>query len=252
MGGAGGAANSGSSAQSGAGGGAIPWEPVETPWCGEGWVGLDDHTCFFAPDSVGPSASLVIFLHGMMQPDSLPQGMQNTARTAADTQGFVVLFPRGHQGLCGWDPSVEPYWCWPTSRVNVDAYALEFTSEWLASEALLESVLDISFDRRFVIGFSNGGYFASYVGLEGLLPTSGAGVVAAGRSYVDASLLSPHHPPFYIAVGAMDSQPIQDSAQNLALALAQHDWPRTFVRHMDRGHEIRVDDMNAAWTTWNR
>ena len=158
--------------------------------------------------------------------------------------------PRGRQGLCAWDASVEDWWCWPTKRETVDAAAAGILSEWVGSEALLAQILGAPPARRYVVGFSNGGYFASYIGLEGLLPIDGAGVVAAGRTFIDESLLQPDHPPFYVAVGALDTASVQSSAQNLDAVLAQHGWPHDFVQHADRGHEIRADDFEGAWAAW--
>jgi predicted esterase len=74
--------------------------------------------------------------------------------------------------------------------------------------------------------------------------------VAAGRAYVDESLLSPEHPPFYIAVGALDQQSVQNSAENLAYVLSLQGWPHEFVLHPNRGHELGADDFDDAWQLW--
>jgi len=250
-GGAGGEGNAatGAGGQGGAGG-AFTWAPVETAWCKDGWLGLDEATCFHAPEGLAPGAPVVFFLHGMMPPDASTAGQQAIAADAADALGFVAIFPRGRQGLCAWDASVEDWWCWPTKRETVDAAAAGILSEWVGSEALLAQILGAPPARRYVVGFSNGGYFASYIGLEGLLPIDGAGVVAAGRTFIDESLLQPDHPPFYVAVGALDTASVQSSAQNLDAVLAQHGWPHDFVQHADRGHEIRADDFEGAWAAW--
>ena len=102
-----------------------------------------------------------------------------------------------------------------------------------------------------MFGFSNGGYFASYIGLEQLWPVGGVGIVAAGRGYVDETLFGTARPPFYIAVGELDLPEVQNSAQNLAYVLSLHNWPRQFVLHSNRGHEIWLDDLQAGWALWN-
>jgi len=233
------------------GGGAEPWQPVQTDWCvDEGWLGLGEDLCFYAPPSLGASAGLLVFLHGMLPPDGSPETMQWLVRQAADDGGFAALFPRGEQGLCAWDPSVEDWWCWPTSRQSVDAETASFTAEWDQAELLLEDVLGLSVTARYVLGFSNGGYFASYIGLEGLWPVSGAGLIAAGRSYVDESLLWDEEPPFYIAVGDEDSVAVQNSAQNLAFVLSQEGWPHEYVVHPGRGHWMEPGDLQSAWALW--
>ena len=228
------------------GDGGAPWQSVQTDWCTAEWLGIDDHTCFYAPTSLPPNPAVLYFLHGMMPPDSSPKGMQAIAKAAADKHGFVAVFPRGKQGLCAWDSSVLDWWCWPTSRQAVDTHAAAFVDEWTGAEVILEGALGTTFERRYVMGFSNGGYFAAYIGLEALLAVDGIGVVAAGRSYVDESLMPKDADPFYVAVGELDVDSVKNSASNLAFVLGQHAWPVDFVLHSNRGHEIRADDFDGA------
>ena len=115
---------------------------------------------------------------------------------------------------------------------------------------ILEGALGLTFERRYVLGFSNGGYFSSYIGLEGLLPANGFGVVAAGRTFIDESLMPADGRPFYVAVGALDTQTVQDSASNLAFVLDKHVWQNDFIVHQNRGHEIRADDFDGAALAW--
>lgn len=247
-GGAGGAGGSGGSAGSGSSG--QDWQPVETDWCTDGWTGLDAHTCFFVPDKVAAPTSVLFFLHGMMPPDSIGKSMQKIAREAAEAHGFIAVFPRGRQGLCAWADEVLDYWCWPSSRAAVDASAGEIIKEWTAAEALLGDVLGVSFDRRYVLGFSNGGYFASYIGLEGLFATDGIGVVGAGRSSIDESLMPAEAVPFYIAVGDLELQSTKTGAQNLAYVLDKHGWPNDLVIHPGQGHSVSASDFDGACATW--
>ncbi|NUQ75031.1 MAG: hypothetical protein HUU21_15885 [Polyangiaceae bacterium] len=246
--GAGGAGGAGGSA--GSGSAAPDWEPVVTDWCAEGFTGLDDHTCFFVPDAVATPASIVFFLHGMMPPDTTAKAAQKMAREAAEEHGFIVVFPRGRQGLCAWADEVLEYWCWPSSRAAVDASAAEILNEWTAAEALLGDVLKIAFDRRYVLGFSNGGYFASYIGLEGLLATNGIGVVGAGRASIDESLMPAEAVPFYIAVGELELQSTQSGAQNLKYVLDKHGWPNDLVIHPGQGHSVSPSDFDGACAAW--
>jgi predicted esterase len=245
-----GAGGTGALEAGGDGGGGVPWEPVPTTWCAaEGWLGLDENTCFFAPPE--PSDAVLFFAHGMMPADGSPETQQDIVRAAAEQSGFVAVFPRGRQGLCDWDSTVEDWWCWPTSREDVDAHAAELLAEWTAAEALLSQALGATPSRRYVMGFSNGGYYVTYLGLEGLMAAQGFGLVGAGRSYVDESLLVDEQPPMYIAVGELEIDSVKASAENLAFVLSTHQWPHELVVHEDRGHEIRADDFDLAWTAWS-
>jgi predicted esterase len=248
-GGIGGAAGSGGSAGAGGAGGAggAPFIPVETPWCTAGWLGLDERTCFVAPEGPPPTR-VVFFAHGMMPPDALPTAMQGIVRAAALAHGFVAVFPQGRAGLCSWDASVLEWLCWPTSQAAVDSEGPSIFDEWLAAEDAIAQALGTTFEARYVMGFSNGGYFASHVGLEGVLEVAGAGVVAAGQTYITKTGAA--RPPFYVAVGADDAASVQSSAASLASFLSSKAWPHAYVVHPNRGHELRVDDLDAAWAIW--
>ncbi|MGK4004438.1 hypothetical protein WMF31_17515 [Sorangium sp. So ce1036] len=251
-GGHGGAGGQGGAGSSGAGGegGARSWEPVETDWCSEGWSGLDDHTCFHVPETAARGAPILHVLHGIMAPDALPVSLQAIAAEAAAALGAVAVFPRGRQGLCTFSPSVASYFCWPTRREIVDAEAPALLDEWTRAEARIAQVLGDSFSRRYVMGFSNGGYFASYIALEGLLHVDGAGLVGAGRMVIEEHLFSQERPPIYIAVGERELASTIASAENLADLLTQHGWEHELVVHPGRGHEIHADDFTRAWATW--
>jgi predicted esterase len=160
------------------------------------------------------------------------------------------VFPRGRPGLCTWDPSVGTSFCWPTRRETVDAAAPALIAEWMNAEALLGRILGQTFGGRYVMGFSNGGYFASYVALEGLVDLDGAGLVGAGRMVIEEHLFSQERPPIYIAVGDQELASTVASAENLADVLTQHGWEHELVVHPGRGHEIRADDFTRAWETW--
>ncbi|WP_437539073.1 dienelactone hydrolase family protein [Sorangium sp. So ce726] len=251
--GASGASEQGSAGGQGGGGGeggALSWEPVETDWCSAGWIGLDDHTCFHVPETAPRGAPILYVLHGAMAPDSLPVDLQAIAAGAAEALGAVAVFPRGRPGLCTWDPSVETYSCWPTRRETVDAAAPALIDEWMRAEALMERILGETFGGRYVMGFSNGGYFASYVALEGLVAVDGAALVGAGRMVIEEHLFSEERPPIFIAVGELELASTIASAENLADVLTQHGWEHELVVHPGRGHEIHADDFSRAWETW--
>ncbi|WP_437948727.1 dienelactone hydrolase family protein [Sorangium sp. So ce296] len=252
VGGSGDASGGGDAGGDGGGGegGALSWEPVETDWCSARWIGLDEHTCFHVPETAPRGAPILYVLHGAMAPDALPVALQAIAAEAAAALGVVAVFPRGRPGLCTWDPSVGAHFCWPTRRETVDAAAPALLQEWMSAEARMARILGGTFGRRYVMGFSNGGYFASYVALEGLVAVDGAGLVGAGRMVIEEHLFSQERPPIYIAVGGEELASTVASAENLADVLTQHGWEHELVVHPGRGHEIRADDFALAWNTW--
>lgn len=231
------------------GSGGVPWQPVETEWCSEGWQGLDERTCFYVPSQ--PNGEVLVFLHGMMPPDASPAGMQKMVRDEAEKRGAVALFPQGRTGLCSWAEEVKSWYCWPTSRSHVDQHAAPLFAEFEHDLLLVQSLFGLALTKTYVLGFSNGGYFASYAALENGWPVAGVGLVAAGRSFVDTALLPTHRPPVFIRVGELDQTSVKNSAQNLAFVLSQESWPHDFKLQAGKGHELWPSDVAAAFATWD-
>ena len=226
--------------------------PSTTPWCGEGWRTIDASTCLALPERFADPPSLVIFAHGMLAPHVQPTDEQATLLAAARAHGFAVLFGRGREGLCKWQPDLAEHCCWPTTQSDVDRETPEIVAAWLRAQRRAEGMAGVRFSRRYLVGFSNGGYFTAFVTAEGLMPIDGAAVVGAGRSVVDRALLGASRPPLYLAVGAREAEVTQRDAATLAQALMERAWPVAYVVHPDRGHAIQGDDLALAWATWGR
>jgi predicted esterase len=145
---------------------------------------------------------------------------------------------------------VASSWCWPTNQQAVDAESAALFAEWKDAEARIEDAIGARLSRRYVLGFSNGGYFAAFLSVEALFPIDGAGVVGAGRTFVDESLTGAARPPFYIAVGANEAESTRRDAEHLASVLSLRGFPTEYVVHAGRGHELREDDLESAWLTW--
>jgi predicted esterase len=220
------------------------------PWCGEGFAALDDGTCFVAPDRLADPPSIVFFAHGIMAQGAVPGAELSAVREAAAVHGFVAALPRGEPGLCAWSPEVATHLCWPTRRETVDAAAPRILRRFQAAEAQIAETRGVTFARRYLLGFSNGGYFAAYLGLEGLFAMDGVGVVGAGRTAIDESRLARRRPPFYVAVGEDEADFTQRDAEHLASVLSLRQWPVEYVVHYARGHALEADDLALAWVTW--
>jgi hypothetical protein len=225
---------------------------LTTPWCGEGWRALDEASCVALPERFATPPSLVVYAHGMIAPDALPTEEQATLLTAAREHGFAVLFTRGRPGLCAWEPKVADHLCWPTKQQAVDEVGPAIVAGWNEGQGRAEDLAGVRFERRYLFGFSNGGYFVAFMSVEGRFPVDGAGVVGAGRTAVDEALSGAAHPPFYLAVGDQETAVTRQDAAALAHVLTLRGWPLQFVVHPGRGHELHVDDLASAWTAWGR
>jgi predicted esterase len=186
----------------------------------------------------------------MLAPDVSPMPHESLLREMAEAHKAVIVTPRGRAGLCAWSKKVETWWCWPTSRDAVDSAGPSIVADWQAAQAALERRLAIVFDRRYVFGFSNGGYFAAYIGLEGFFRADGIAVVGAGRNTIDAARVVPTPPPFYIAVGDQEVPVTILGAENLASFLSTRGGQLRFVLHTTREHELRREDFDAAFAAW--
>ena len=231
---------------------AIAAAVVTTPWCGEGWRALDEVTCVALPEKFASPASLVVHVHGMIAPDALPTEEQATLLAASRTLGVAVLFSRGAPGLCAWEPKVVDNLCWPTRQEAVDEAGPGIVAGWAQAQARAEELAGLRFERRYLFGFSNGGYFTAFLSVEGRFPVDGVGVVGAGRTAIDESLSGALHPPFYLAVGDQEAAGTRQDAANLAHVLTLRGWPLKFVVHPGRGHELHEDDLSSAWAAWGR
>ena len=225
---------------------------ITTPWCGEGWRALDESTCVALPEHFTKPASLVIHVHGMVALDALPTEEQATLLAASRAHGFAVVFSRGKPGLCTWDPKVTGNFCWPTRQQAVDEIGPGILAGWADGQARAEALAGLRFERRYLFGFSNGGYFVAYLSVEGRFPIDGAGVVGAGRTVIDETLSGTAHPPFYIAVGDQEAAATRQDAANLAHLLTLRGWPLRYVVHPGRAHELHEDDLANAWAAWGR
>jgi predicted esterase len=221
-------------------------------WCGEGWRALDEGACLALPEHFAEPASVVVFAHGMIAPDALPTDEQTTLLAAARAQGFAVLFPRGKAGLCAWEPGVVDHLCWPTKQEAVDAAGPGILAGWDKAQAQAQAQAGVRFARRYLFGFSNGGYFVAFLTVEGRYRVDGAGLVGAGRSAVDESLTGRARPPFYLAVGEQEAEITRQDAATLTQVLSRGGWKTELVVHPGRGHELHEDDLTAAWKLWGR
>ncbi len=185
-------------------------------WCGEGWRALDEGACLAIPERLAAPASLVIYAHGMLEPDALPSEEQATLLAAARLHGFAVLFHRGKAGLCTWEPGVIDNLCWPTKQETVDAEGPGILAGWDRAQVQAEAATGARFERRYLFGFSNGGYFVAFLTVEGRYRVDGAGLVGAGRTAVDESLTGTARPPFYLAVGEQEEEVTRKDAATLA------------------------------------
>src|SRR5262245_36511602 len=93
-------------------------KPPEAPdphrWCAPELASLSHDVCAFVPSASKGPRTLVIYLHGVIQPDTLSQWtLQRGAARVGATHGLTVIMPRGRRNIG--PKTMEHWWTWPTS-----------------------------------------------------------------------------------------------------------------------------------------
>ncbi len=222
-----------------------PLQP-KAPWCANGLETLGDGMCAFSPDKPGADKTLVVFLHGVIKPDTNWQwAQQNAIVRSAKRKGFSVLMPRGRRGIG--PAQMKDWWTWPTSVRAQRAVQAELFAEWKSARKKLEERQKAPFRKVLVIGFSNGAYFATALALLGTLPVNGYGMFAggAGAKYlVGPARGTTRRPPIYVGYGLKDRA--HKAPKGLAKALKSLGWPHKEGVRKRGGHSMGAAQLDQA------
>ncbi len=215
-------------------------------WCAPELEALPSSVCAWT-SSGAISDTLVLFLHGVIQPDSGWQYQQQRAiARAAHQNGFDVLMPRGRQGVG--PPGMRDWWTWPTSVAAQQQVEQNLLSEWQAARTALEERRNKPYARVFVFGFSNGAYYASQLVLRGKLPGQGAALFAGGSGgkwlerYARAATT---RVPVYLQCSRNDKSAVSD-VRKLGRMLQRLGWPHRFVERPTGGHSMPDAGVKSA------
>ena len=219
-------------------------EDAPTDWCAPGFEPIRGHACF----ARGPSTSaapLVLYLHGRYARDAASDEIDRQRRLAlrATALGYAVLALRGRLGTCT-SPELATWYCWPSNESNASA-GRAFVDGWGA--ALDAAQGRAGSRRRFLLGFSNGGYFANLIASRGLLDVD-ALVVAHGGP------VEPVHPlrgtPPTLLLSA-DDDVAQDEMIRLDEELTREHWAHDSYARAG-GHGLTDGDIDAALKFFSR
>jgi predicted esterase len=195
-----------------------------------------------------PRDTLVIFLHGVVKPDTGWQHQQQRAiARAARVNGFDVIMPRGRRGIG--PKGMQDWWTWPTGVAAQQKVEPELLQEWDGARTELETRRGASYAKVLVFGFSNGAYYATQLALRGKAPGHGSAVFAGGAS---GDWLERHakaakaRVPLYVEAGSRDRAAIGD-ARRLREMLQRLGWPHRFVERKGGGHSMPDAGLEAAF-----
>jgi predicted esterase len=226
------------------------WSPALAPradWCPDGFEALEGDACLAAPARARGDVELIVYLHGMYAPGPGAQDEDDRRRRlarAANAHGFSVLALRGRRGQCSAEDKRD-HFCWPSNERNAGdgpAFAARMAGAMGVAEAKLGAA-----KRRYLLGFSNGGYFAGLVATRALVAFDA--VVIAGAGPVEPVRAEGAKPPMLLLTG--DEDGAVESMMRLDVELGRAGWPHT-IASRDGGHALTDADIRLALTFLER
>lgn len=214
-------------------------------WCPDGFeVGPQD-TCFAVPETTTKDTPILVYLHGMYEGHGSPEEWR-LVRSAVG-KGFAVVVPRGKRGLCAWKAELKDHFCWPQEVDDPQAFT-NVVAEWDRVLWQVDAILEGGSHKRYVLGFSNGGFFATYLAEHGLFPAQAYAIVGGGP-------LGPTQKPAK-AVPVMLVAAQQDADQGPKLkelhdGLAKIGWTHAYCTRPGR-HPLAGEDIEASLRFFKR
>jgi dienelactone hydrolase len=222
---------------------AIP-DAATIDWCAEGLTAIPGGGCLKVPDTP-PPWPLVVYLHGIFDPAAASEELSRQSRVAhrAAASGFATLALRGHVGQCS-APEYAARVCWPSNERNEGA-GPAFVEEWRAPLAL--AARSGARGRRYVFGFSNGGYFAGLLAERDWFRASAFVVARAGP--VEPVKATGERYPMLLTLSEDD--PSHDEMVKLDTELDKESWAHE--RFLAQGgHALPDGDVDAALRFFER
>jgi len=216
-------------------------------FCASGLLPVAGGACYAAPHDAFPDSPLplVIYLHGLFERGPMEdeeRDRQHRVARQATARGFAVLALRGTEGAC--HPERTALVCWPSNERSVDK-APAFVEAW--QPALRSAEKKHPFTDEYVLGFSNGGYFAGLIAERALYKADAFVIAHAGP--VEPVRAVGSKPPLLLM--SADEDVSQEGMVQLDDELTRDDWPHDhYVR--DGGHALPDSDIDAALTFFER
>jgi len=214
-------------------------------WCPDGFeVGPQD-TCFAMPETTTKTTPILVYLHGQYAGHGSPEEWR-LVRSATE-KGFAVVVPRGKRGLCAWKAELKDHFCWP-QEVD-DPHAFKATvAEWERVLWQVDAIMEGGSHKHYVLGFSNGGFFATYLATHNVFPAQAYAIVNGGPlGALDKNAKS-------VPVLLLSAQ--EDAAQGpkmkeLHEGLGRAGWPHAFCSRPG-AHPLAAQDVEAALAFFKR
>lgn len=218
---------------------------AKADWCTGAMEPMRGNACFAAPASPG-HAPLLVYIHGMYGAENAPEEATRQERVVrlGVQKGFAVLIFRGEKGECK-NAQIPDYVCWPSNPRN-EADGPTFVARW--QPALEDAAKRVGGSSpRYLLGFSNGAYFASLIATRALVAFDGIAIAHGGPVEPTRPLGS--KPPLLLI--SADDDPSDGEMGLLDQELAREQWPHVVVAR-EGGHALLDWDVDMALTFFQR
>jgi dienelactone hydrolase len=220
-----------------------PVEPLEPvgEGCAPGFEAISGG-CLVVPEGAS-TPSLVVYLHGRFARNAVVDELDRQRRLGvrAAKQGFAVLAVRSRLGLCS-SSELADWYCWPTSQAAVDADSVR---RW--ARVVDETQRRVGATRRYLLGFSSGGYFAGMVASQQWVPFDA--VVVAHGGPVEPVQPAGAPPPMLLL--SADDDVAQVDMIRFDDDLRRAGWPHDACAR-GGAHDLADVDIDAALSFFSR
>jgi len=169
-----------------------------------------------------------VFLHGVVAADDAAS-VDPAVKARLEREGFDVVTPTGRVGLCDWNEASKAARCWPSDERQLEV-ARAIAATWGASDR-----------PTLVVGFSNGGAFATLLALHGLYPACGYATLH-GFPAGELHAVGPKRPLLLTAGRAAAWEP--DQLAETTAKLQDLGWRYETKLHAG-GHSVSDNDLRA-------
>jgi predicted esterase len=223
--------------------GGEPTAKAPPAWCAPELESLPGDVCWFEGPGAGGKRTLVLFLHGLIKPDSTWQwGQQRGIVRQAKRFGFSVLAPRGRRGV---GPGGMTSVAWPSpAALKVEPALIE---EWTRARRAIDTRRGKPFEETFLLGYSNGAYYGSSLALRERLDIDGYALIAGGSSTAElrnAAQTAKRRVPIFVGIAMGDKSSSGDS-RGFGALLGAVGWPHK-IHASSAGHEVADRQVERA------
>jgi predicted esterase len=144
---------------------------------------------------------------------------------------------------------MSDWWTWPTAAAAQKTLEDALIAEWSDARAELEKRAGKPFDRVFVLGFSNGAYYAASLAVRDRIKADGYALFAGGsgaKHLKQAGATTSRRAPIYVGWGDRDRD--RRDQEKLGKMLRELGWPSKARGRKGVGHVMTDAQVDEAIT----